>query len=134
MFNTLMTWKGEPQSYAGPPPGLTTRLFLDLGTATTPSFCVLVYPASAAWHARSTTQLLLHDARGELVAEASLTIACSGSALVEPWHQFTPPDLARAAGGYVIVRDATCRLFGYHGKRRAEPGVGAFSFDHMFGF
>jgi hypothetical protein len=134
MFNTLMTWKGEPQSYAGPPPGLTTRLFLDLGTAMMPSFCVLVYPASAAWHARSTTQLLLHDARGDLVAEAALAIACSGSALVEPWRRFAPPDLARAAGGYVIVRDATCRLFGYHGKRRAEPGVGAFSFDHMFGF
>ncbi len=31
IFNTLMTYKGEPQSYNGPPPGLTTRLFLRLG-------------------------------------------------------------------------------------------------------
>ena len=31
IFNTLMTYKDEPQSYNGPPPGLTTRLFLKLG-------------------------------------------------------------------------------------------------------
>jgi hypothetical protein len=34
-------------------------------------------------------------------------------------------------GAYVIVRDATCRLFGYHGLL---GGDGAFSLDHMFGF
>jgi hypothetical protein len=130
MFNTLMTWKAEPQSYAGPPPGLTTRLFLDLGTATTPSFCVLVYPASAAWHPHATTMLLLHNAAGQPIAEKPLAIACSGSALVEPWRRFDAADLARAAGGYVIIRDTTCRLFGYHGKRHGR----AFSFDHMFGF
>ncbi len=139
MFNTVMTWKGEPQSYAGPPPGLTTRLFLDLGTAATPSFCVLVYPASAAWHPYSSTMLHLHDATGAAVAEMPLAIACSGSALVEPWRVFGANDLARAAGGYVIIRDLTCRLFGYHGKRQqtqrqqTQP-AGAFSFDHMFGF
>ena len=39
---------------------------------------------------------------------------------------------ARAAGGgYIIVRDATCRLFGYHGLVGSDR---AFSFDHMFGF
>jgi hypothetical protein len=31
----------------------------------------------------------------------------------------------------VIVRDATCRLFGYHGLM---DGAGGFSLDHMFGF
>ena len=34
-------------------------------------------------------------------------------------------------GGYVIVRDLTCRLFGYHGLVGRN---GVFSFDHMFGF
>jgi len=34
-------------------------------------------------------------------------------------------------GAYVIVRDTTCRLFGYHGLL---GGDGAFSLDHMFGF
>jgi hypothetical protein len=39
--------------------------------------------------------------------------------------------IARAAGGgYVLVRDTTCRLFGYHGL---DNGA-AFSLDHMFGF
>jgi hypothetical protein len=32
---------------------------------------------------------------------------------------------------YIIVRDATCRLFGYHGLLGEG---GAFSLDHMFGF
>ncbi len=32
---------------------------------------------------------------------------------------------------YIIVRDTTCRLFGYHGLLGAR---GAFSLDHMFGF
>jgi hypothetical protein len=32
---------------------------------------------------------------------------------------------------YIIVRDETCRLFGYHG---VEGGEGSFSLDHMFGF
>ena len=33
VFNTAMTYRDEPQSYNGPPPGLTTRLFLRLGDA-----------------------------------------------------------------------------------------------------
>ncbi len=39
----------------------------------------------------------------------------------------------REAGplGYVLVRDATCRLFGYHGLM---DDAGGFSLDHMFGF
>ena len=135
VFNTIMTWKGEPQSYSGPPPGLSTRLFLDLGTASRPSFCVLTYPASAAWHQHSASVLMLHDAEGRVLAEQKLAIACSGSAIVEPWRIFGAEVLARAAGGYVIIRDATCRLFGYHGKHDgAGLGHGAFSFDHMFGF
>ena len=131
MFNTAMTWKNEPQSYSGPPPGLSTRLFLDLGSAETESFCVLIYPASAPWIERSETVLLLHDAAGEIVAEAPLAIACSGSAMVRPWRIFDADALSRAAGGYVLIRDTTCRLFGYHGKMDAD---GRFSFDHMFGF
>ena len=33
IFNTLMMYKDEPQSYMGPPPGLSTRLFLNWGRA-----------------------------------------------------------------------------------------------------
>ena len=36
-----------------------------------------------------------------------------------------------AGGGYVLIRDTTCRLFGYH----VFLGVGGgFALDHMFGF
>jgi hypothetical protein len=38
---------------------------------------------------------------------------------------------AAGRGAYVIIRDTTCRLFGYHGLLN---GNGAFSLDHMFGF
>jgi hypothetical protein len=34
-------------------------------------------------------------------------------------------------GAYVLVRDVTCRLFGYHGLLGEG---GAFCLDHMFGF
>lgn len=35
------------------------------------------------------------------------------------------------AGASLVVRDATCRLFGYHGLLAR---AGAFTLDHMFGF
>ena len=132
IFNTAMTYRDEPQSYSGPPPGLTTRLFLKLGDARRRSFAVLIYPASAPWHARSTTMLLLHDGGGEVVAEQHVAIACSGSTMVWPHEVFGDAALRRAgADGYVLVRDATCRLFGYHGLM---DDAGGFSLDHMFGF
>ncbi len=132
VFNTAMTYRDEPQSYSGPPPGLTTRLFLKLGDATRRSYAVLIYPASAAWHAYSTTELQLLDGTGTVIETRPLRIACSGSALVRPHAVFGEAALARAGeGGYVLVRDTTCRLFGYHGL---ADGRGGFSLDHMFGF
>jgi hypothetical protein len=132
IFNTVMTFRDEPQSYTGPPPGLSTRLFLKLGCGQRRGFAHLIYPASAPWHARSQTRLILHDAAGSVLAERMLAIPCSGSALVWPDEVFPAADLARAGpGGYVLVRDVTCRLFGYHGLMDRD---GSFSFDHMFGF
>jgi hypothetical protein len=132
IFNTAMTYRDEPQSYSGPPPGLTTRLFLKLGDRHRRSFSLLIYPASAAWHATSDTFLQLRDGGGAQLAEICLPIACSGSLLVFPDEHFAKTEL-HAAGprGYVIIRDATCRLFGYHGLMDARGG---FSLDHMFGF
>ncbi len=132
IFNTLMTYRDEPQSYVGPPPGLSTRLFLKLGSSARRSFAVLIFPASAAWHPFSATELQLHDGDGAQIASARLEIACSGSAMVFPDEHFSAAQITAAGPrGYVIVRDATCRLFGYHGLMDAS---GRFSLDHMFGF
>jgi hypothetical protein len=132
MFNTIMTYKGEPQSYNGPPPGLSTRLFLKLGFGGRESFCVLIYPASAPWVPASATVLELFDASGTMLGQAEISIACSGSAIIYPSRYFDAAML-RAAGeaGYVLIRDTGCRLFGFHG---VDDRVGGFSFDHMFGF
>ena len=90
-----MTYRDEPQSYTGPPPGLTTRLFLKLGDARRRSFAVLIYPASAPWHAQSATALLLHDGAGEIIAEQRVAIACSGSTMVWPHEVFGDAALRR---------------------------------------
>ena len=131
VFNMLVTYKGEPQSYKGPPPGLSTRLFLRTGQADCETICHLIYPASRPWHAKSGTQLLLMSAAGEEVARRMVQIDCGGSLLWRFHEMFTPSERQRAGEGcYVVVRDATCRLFGYHGLISAR----AFSLDHMFGF
>ncbi|MBI2707258.1 MAG: hypothetical protein HYX35_02960 [Proteobacteria bacterium] len=130
IFNTAITYKNEPQSYKGPPPGLTTGLFLrtddDIET-----FCHLVYPTSTAWHKTSDTQLILYSKEGSPLAEASLKIPQSGSRFWIYQETFSAIDREKARGGYVIIQDKTCRLFGYHGLR---DKAGNFSLDHMFGF
>ena len=132
IFNTIMTYRGEPQSYSGPPPGLSTRLFLKLGEGGRHSFAALIYPASNAWYPKSSTTLHLHASDGSELAEHPIEIPCSGSMTVNP-HELFPSSLIEHAGpsGYVLIRDTTCRLFGYHGQTDAEGG---FSLDHMFGF
>jgi hypothetical protein len=132
LFNAALTYKGEPQSYAGRPPGLSTRLFLRLGHDGLDALCHLIYPVSGTWHPRSETRLLLHAGDGRLLAEEALAIPCGGSRLWQAGEVFGQARLAAAGpGGYVVVRDTTCRLFGYHGLIHPE---GDFSLDHMFGF
>lgn len=134
IFNTVLTWKDEPQSYAGRPPGLSTRLFLRLGPPPADTMCHLIYPASTPWHAASRTTLALHDATGRAVATREVAIACSGSLLWRHSEMFAEADRrdaeAAGPGAYVLIRDLTCRLFGYHGLVSPQ----AFSLDHMFGF
>ena len=132
IFNTAMTYRDEPQSYSGPPPGLSTRLFLRLGDSRRRSFSVLIYAASGPWHPRSSTHLELHDTNGQKIADRIIAIACSGSMMIWPHDLFGPSAIAEAGpNGYVLVRDPTCRLFGYHGLM---DDTGGFSLDHMFGF
>lgn len=132
VFNTILTYREEPQSYVGRPPGLSTRLFLRLGDGDYDTLCHLIYPASRPWRPTSATEVVLHDSRGSEVARASLAIPCSGSRLWRYGELFEGTARSRAgAGAYAIIRDTTCRLFGYHGLLGRN---GAFSFDHMFGF
>jgi hypothetical protein len=132
IFNTVLTYRNEPQSYTGAPPGLSTRLFLRLGSDGLDTLCHLIYAASTPWHETSDTTLTLHHRAGGEIAKIKVRIPCNGSLL---WHastMFGRDALARAGdGGFVIVRDTTCRLFGYHGLL---AGKDAFSLDHMFGF
>jgi hypothetical protein len=132
VFNTILTYRDEPQSYVGRPPGLSTRLFLRLGEAPYDTLCQLIYPASRPWRRESATEIILHDRAGTELARCGLAIPCSGSRLFRYHALFDPETRARAgAGAYAIVRDPTCRLFGYHGLLGQG---GAFSLDHMFGF
>lgn len=130
IFNTPITYKNEPQSYKGPPPGLTTGLFLrvddDIET-----FCHLIYPTSTSWHSTSDTKFVLYTKEGQPVAETSLNIPVSGSRLWIYQDTFSNADREKAKGGYVMIQDKTCRLFGYHGLHHKN---GSFSLDHMFGF
>lgn len=132
MFNHVLTYRGEPQSYAGPAPGLSTRLFLRLGPQPADAFCHLIYSASTAWHPESRTILQLHDAAGRHVAERAVNIPLYGSHFFRVRETFTDEECAAAGdNGYVLIRDVTCRLFGYHGLIRDGE---SFSLDHMFGF
>lgn len=132
IFNTVLTYRNEPQSYAGRAPGLSTRLFLRLGTEPFDTLCHLIYPASTPWHGTSATELLLYDGTGKEVAKRAVQIPCGGSLFWRASETFTAEE-RKAAGerGYAVVRDTTCRLFGYHGLVARD---GRFSLDHMFGF
>jgi hypothetical protein len=132
VFNTVLTYRDEPQSYNGRPPGLSTRLFLRLGPSSHDTLCHLIYPASRPWRLHSETDIILYDGSGQEIARQSLSIPCSGSRLWRYRASFDAATRARAGGrAYAIIRDTTCRLFGYHGLLGND---GAFSLDHMFGF
>ncbi len=137
IFNTPTIYKDEPQSYINRPPGLTTRLFLRLADGQVPgrdvdTLCHLIYPSSLPWHATSSTTLILHNRNGEPVAEQQLTIACGGSRFWTYHEVFGESERRQAgSGAYIVIRDPTCRLFGYHGLLNGQD---SFCLDHMFGF
>ncbi len=131
IYNTALVYRGEPQSYTTAPPGLTTRLFVRLGDAAHDTLCHLIYPASTPWHPLSATRVTVFSAAGKELVHSDLQIPCGGSRLWRLGALFDADTRRAAAGGYAIVRDTTCRLFGYHGLARAD---GAFSLDHTFGF
>ncbi len=133
MFNMPVVYKSEPQSYAGRPPGLSTRLFLRAGHAGTDAFCTLIYAASQPWRETSETELQLTGSDGAVVARRQVAIPMGGSYHFRIRETFEAADVAAAGdNAYVLIRDGGCRLFGYHGL--VSDDGGAFSLDHMFGF
>ena len=76
--------------------------------------------------------MILTSNKGDEVAKRNVRIACSGSLLWRVSEMFAAEEIkAAGANAYVLIRDTTCRLFGYHGLISGES---AFSLDHMFGF
>lgn len=132
IYNTVVVYRDEPQSYVGAPPGLSTRLFLRLGEAPFDTICHLIYPASLPWTERSVTSLSLHDRTGEAIVSRQVAIPCGGSLFWRYHSMFDDTDRKRAGpGAYVLVRDSSCRLFGFHGVVNGDT---SFCLDHMFGF
>ena len=132
LFNVPAVWRNEPNSYLGKPPGLSTRLYLRLTDRPGRVLCHLSYPTSGRWRPFSETDLILNSAMGVEITRRRVTIPCSGSQLIDTTVLFDRAELSEAAkGGYVIIRDKTCRLFGYHLFLSAGGG---FALDHMFGF
>ena len=130
IFNMALTFGDEPQSYSGPPPGLSTRLFVRLGHAPYDTMLHLIYPASRPWRPHSQTRLTLVARSGRVVSETTLEIPCSGSRFLRYSELFDEPARRQAGDdAHLVVRDETCRLFGYHGLVSRDE----FSLDHMFG-
>ncbi len=131
IFNTALIYRDEPQSYSGKPPGVTTRLFLRVNERFD-TYCHLIYPvATSKWRSRSATQILLYNQFGEEAACRTIEIPASGSCGWRYLELFSPSERKGLVSPYIIIRDETCRLFGYHGLLKEGK---AFSLDHMFGF
>ena len=98
IFNTVLTYRNEPQSYNGPAPGLSTRLFLRLGAAPDDTMCHLIYPASTPWYKTSDTCLLLHNGEGTDCG-ANCRIPCGGSGIGATAAFSIPRTVAAPANG-----------------------------------
>jgi hypothetical protein len=129
IFNNITTYKSEPQSYKGPPPGLSTWLFLRVGTEGRNTLSYLIYPISKYWHAKSNTTITLFD-NGDEIARHHIEIDANGCYLLDCYKIFSKEVIEKLNKPYISILDKTCRLFGYH----LLTTENAFSLDHMFGF
>ena len=125
----------SPPGSSGRPPGLSTRLFLRVGAPPQETFCHLIYTAAEDWYPESNTELTLIAADGNELARERVRIPQNGSLYWRAGDIFDPALIERGGPGtYVMIRDLTCRLFGYHGLLIGPNGRVAFCLDHMFGF
>jgi hypothetical protein len=129
IFNNITTYKNEPQSYKGPPPGLSTNLFLRVGTDGHNTMSYLMYPVSKEWHTHSNTAITLFD-DGDIISSQNIKIPANGCILVDCYKIFGEQIISNLRKPHIIIADSTCRLFGYHLLVTKD----SFSLDHMFGF
>ncbi len=132
MFNMLATYRREPQSYNGQPPGLRTRLFGRPAPQGSRGWFSLIYPVSHRWHGVSDTRVSLCDANGKALAQRTIAIEQSGSSQFFVDELFDPKLLQDRH--QLHIRDTRCRLFGYHGLVSGRGAQTRFSIDHLFGF
>src|SRR5258708_21388189 len=79
-----------------------------------------------------TCALPIYDRSGAEIAHEHVRIPCSGSLFWRYGEAFDAATRARAGeNAHIVIRDTTCRLFGYHGLIGRN---GALSLDHMLGF
>ena len=133
VFNTILTYRDEPQSYTGRPPGLSTRLFLRLGEPAYDTFCHLIYPASRPWLPASDTDIILYDSAGCEVARSHLAIPCSGSRLWYYRGLFEGAAL-RPGGDGSLRSSCVIRPAGSSAITGSWAAMAISSLDHMFGF
>ncbi len=131
IYNMPIVYKGEPQTYKGNPPGLRTTLVLRV-VGGEDTFCNLIYPCSKDWLKNSTTNIILFNEQGSEITKKSITIPANGSHLWTYKEMFTTEERTLAGeNAYLVIKDTTCRLFGFHGQVNHKD---IFSLDHMFGF
>jgi hypothetical protein len=131
IYNMPIVYKNEPQTYKGNPPGLRTTLVLrTFGGEDT--FCNLIYPCSSKWLEHSSTDLILHNQKGQEITRKRIAIPQNGSRLWTYKETFNDKERKQAGEeSYIVIKDNTCRLFGFHGQVNKNN---VFSLDHMFGF
>lgn len=131
IYNMPIVYKNEPQTYKGNPPGLRTTLVLrTFGGEDT--FCNLIYPCSSHWLEHSSTDLILHNQKGQEITKKRIAIPQNGSHLWTYKEMFNDSERQQAGEkSYIVIKDTTCRLFGFHGQVNKNN---VFSLDHMFGF
>ena len=134
VFNTVLTYKGEPQSYSGRAPGLSTRLFLRLGDGAArhalPSDLSGLDAVARDERAPTSCCTTAPAPRSRSVAVA---IPCSGS-LFWRYHETVRRGDAGAGRRRMPISWFATRPAGFSAIMGFSGAGGAFSLDHMFGF
>ena len=133
IFNTVMTYKGEPQSYNGPPPGVSTKLFLKLGLGGTRSFsCSSIRPRQNGMSVPARRWIVRR--RGQLAATQRISISCFGWRSFRLYQYFRRRMKLLEARMPVrpLIKHPTCQAISRPMASMTQQV--SISFDHMFGF